>query len=149
MVLRFPTHIRAAIVAIFMAAGLLLSSASTVVAQGLPCVCSTIRIDVTKDVACAVTVCYRISPSGYTVCTPVQPGSSLTIPCGDWQDACIQLCGGGCAPLFNANAASVCTQTLQVGPVCCVRACRVQSPDERCPHIEVTPVAFCLGQPCN
>ena len=149
MVFRYSTHIRAAIVAIVMVAGLLLTASSAAFAQGLPCSCPTLRLDVAKDVACAVTICYRISPSGYTTCVAVQPGGSLTIPCGDWQDGCIQLCDGGCYPLFNAAAVSKCTPTLQVGPVCCVVACRVQSPDERCPHIEITPVAFCLGQPCN
>src|SRR4051812_20133189 len=144
----YSLRIRAAFVAIVMAAALLLTASSTTFAQAAPCVCSSIRIDVANNVGCAVTICYRVSPSGPTICVPVQPGSSLDIPCADWEDGCIQLCGGGCYALFNANA-SKCTPTLQVGPVCCVRACRVQSPDERCPHIEITPVAFCLGQPCN
>ena len=142
-------NIRAAVVAIVMAAGLLLATSGTLSAQGLPCVCPSIRIDVAKGVACPVTVCYRVSPMGYTTCVKIQPGGSLTIPCGDWQDACIQLCGGKCYPLFDPSADSRCTPTLQVGSVCCVLACRVQSPDERCPHIEITPVAFCLGVPCD
>ena len=149
MVLRFSTHMRAAVAAIVMVAGLLLATSGATFAQGLPCVCSTIRIDVSKDVACPVTICYRISPMGYTTCVPVQPGGSLTIPCGDWQDACIKLCDGGCHLLFDPSVDVECTPTLQVGSVCCVRACRVQSPDERCPRIEITPVAFCLGVPCN
>jgi hypothetical protein len=145
----YPLRIRAAFVAVLMAAALLLTASSATFAQGAPCVCSTIRIDVANNVACAVTICYRVSPLGPTICVPVQPGSSLDVPCADWQDACIQLCGGRCYPLFNPNATSKCTPTLQVGPVCCVRACRVQSPDELCPHIEITPVALCLGQPCD
>jgi hypothetical protein len=144
-----PLRIRAAFVAIVMAFALLLTASSAAFAQGLPCLCSTIRIDVARNVACPVTICYRISPSGYTTCVAVPPGGSLTIPCGDWQDACIQTCGGRCYPLFNAADDRDCTPTLQVGAVCCVRACRVQSPDERCPRIEITPVAFCLGQPCD
>ena len=149
MTLHYPLHIRAAFVAILMAAALLLTAPSATFAQALPCVCSTIRINVADNVACPVTICYRVSPSGYTTCVAVSPGRSLDIPCGDWQDGCIQLCGGKCYPLFNSNADSKCTPSLQVGSVCCVRACRVQSPDSKCPHIEITPVAFCLGQPCD
>lgn len=149
MTLRYPTRIRVAIAAIVMAGALMLGISSTTFAQALPCVCPTVRIDVDRDVVCSVTICYRISPSGYTTCVAVPPGGSLTIPCGDWQDACIQLCNGTCHPLFNSAAASLCTPTLQVGSVCCVRACRVQSPDERCPHIQISRVNLCLGQPCN
>lgn len=146
---RLFSRLRIALVSIALVGGLLLATAATASAQIAPCVCSSIRIDIAKDVACKVTICYRVSPSGYTICEAVAPGGSLTIPCGDWQDACISLCDGGCYPLNDPAADVVCTPTLQVGPVCCVRACLVRSPDEKCPHIEVTPVAFCLGQPCK
>ncbi len=140
--------IRIAVVSMVIVGSLLATSATSLQAQGLPCVCPTTRVDVNKDVACAVTICYRVSPSGYTTCVAVKPGGSLSIPCGDWQDACIQLCDGGCWPLFDPTVDRECTPSLQVGAVCCVRACRVQSPDEKCPHIEIQRVALCLGQPC-
>ncbi|MBS1912821.1 MAG: hypothetical protein JST22_12605 [Bacteroidetes bacterium] len=144
MVRCYLNHVRIAMVSMALAA-MMVAAAGTARAQ---CVCPTVRIDVLKDVACPVTICYRISPEGYTTCVAVAPGTSLTIPCGDWQDACVRLCGGGCYTLLNPAAAR-CSETLQVGPVCCVRVCHVQSPDEKCPHIEISGVALCLGQPCQ
>lgn len=83
-----------------------------------PCDHISIRID--KAVACAVTICWTISPDGLTKCEPIKPERTIDIPCFKGQQVLIRLCDGTYFDLAKVGGDCV---GLHVGTGCCVKVC--------------------------
>jgi hypothetical protein len=110
-------------------------------AQVINCPCNHFTVKLDPAVACRVGICYQVSPLGPIVCSPVQPGDSLIIPCPVYA-AGVRLCDGSIFYIFRNTPfpdIGACTRILQIAPGCCVRACRVKNDPAGCPVISVQP----------
>ncbi|HVZ38652.1 MAG TPA: hypothetical protein VHI13_05205 [Candidatus Kapabacteria bacterium] len=106
------------------------------------CPCPTYTLTISPALACSVTVCHQLSPSGPIVCTPLAPGESISLPCADWASNTIQLCNGGFFVLPGPGPMpppGTCSRTLGFARGCCGQVCRPNPDATICGHLEVVP----------
>ncbi|MEP7217285.1 MAG: hypothetical protein ABI876_00130 [Bacteroidota bacterium] len=114
-------------------------------AQSVDCVngCDhfTVRVG---HLACDVTLCYQLSPSGPTICTTLTPGSTTSIPCTGYQ-AWVNTCSGPYY-LIPSTIAARCSRILKFAAGCCGQICNGPSTD-RCTALDITS-APCSSDSC-
>lgn len=110
----------------------------------LKCACDHYTFMVDKDVECKIEICWTFSEKGPVYCQTVEPGTSFRIPCPVYK-AYVTYCDGLYTVIGDQPSAR-CTPILQVGRLCCARACWTGDSDG-CPAIRIVS-APCLAKDC-
>lgn len=109
------------------------------------CACDYYTFMVDKDVECKVEICWTFSQKGPVYCATLEPGTSYRIPCPVYE-AYITYCDGSYTVIGNLPPAARCSPILQVGRLCCARACWT-SDAYGCPAIRIVSEP-CLARDC-
>lgn len=108
-------------------------------AQVVDCtICDHFTIAVNANLSCPVTICYLLSPVAQPICTSVNPGDELRIPCPAYQ-VWVNTCSGPHS-IIPASSTATCSSLLKFAVGCCGRICSVPG---RCPRLEIVP------EPCS
>ncbi|MDB5036266.1 MAG: hypothetical protein JWQ98_3507 [Chlorobi bacterium] len=114
-------------------------------AQSVDCVngCDHFTVKVGR-LACDLTLCYQLSPSGPTFCLNLAAGSTTRVPCTNYQ-AWINTCSGPYY-LIPSTSAALCSPILKFAAGCCGQICNAPSTDH-CTVLDITP-APCSSDAC-
>jgi hypothetical protein len=110
------------------------------------CRCDHTTIAVDADVNCDIDICYQLSPRGPLLCIHIPAGAKAQIPCPVYQ-ASIITCDGSYVIIDDNPATAICTPTLRIPRLCCVRACHGLDA-AGCQLVTISAVP-CISGPCQ
>jgi hypothetical protein len=109
-----------------------------------PCRCDHVAVD--ANVNCSIDVCYQLSPRGPLPCISIPAGTKATIPC-PVHEASIVTCDGNHVIIDSNPTPSICTPTLRIPRLCCVKARHGLDP-AGCQLVTISAVP-CISGPCQ
>jgi hypothetical protein len=114
-------------------------------AQAINCQqCPEFTLAVSPNLACAVTVCYVVTPFTLPVCKTLNQGDEITLKCS-YDKVWVNTCSGPYY-LIPSLSGAICSRELKFAVGCCGNICNVPSPT-MCTRLEVQP-APCASLSC-